>query len=102
MATAARTVVYRMELVQIIAERLGIPEEGVDDIIMAFLDEVAARLSEGDQVVLRGFGVFEARQMKPVVRRRPDTGEEVAVEAKRRPVFRASQPFKDRVNANGS
>lgn len=98
----SRAPVHRMQLVQAIAERLGIDQEGADDIVVAFLDEIGAHLAAGDQVVLRGFGVFEARMMRPVVRRRPDTGEEVAVAQKRRPMFRASQPFKDRVNANGS
>lgn len=95
---SARTPVHRLELVRAVAGQLGIDEESADDIVVAFLDEIGNRLAGGEQVVLRGFGVFEARMMKPVVRRRPDTGEEVAVDAKRRPVFRASQPFKDRVN----
>lgn len=98
MSTTARDPIYRVELVQAIAERLGIDQEGCDDIVVAFLDEIGNRLANGEQVVLRGFGVFEARMMKPVLRRRPDTGEQVAVGEKRRPVFRASQPFKDRVN----
>lgn len=89
---------YRVELVTALADRLGLEEDVVDATVVALLDEITIRLARGEKVILRGFGVFEARKMQAALRRKPDTGETVAVGERLRPVFRASRPLKSRLN----
>lgn len=74
------------------------PDE-VEQVVDIFFGEIAARLAEGGQVELRGFGAFSARERKARQGRNPRTGEPVAVPAKRVPYFKPGKDMRDRLNA---
>lgn len=76
-----------------------IDEAIVNEVLGACLDEIALRMSRREKVTLRGFGVFEARVTRPVVRYRPGTQDVIEVPSKLRPMFRVAEPLKQRINA---
>lgn len=73
--------------------------EEVEQIVDIFFDEIAARLSEGGRVELRGFGAFSTREREARMGRNPRTGEAVEVDAKRVPYFKAGKDMRRRLNA---
>lgn len=72
--------------------------EIVDTVVDDVLEVIGMSLSAGEQVNLRGFGRFDPRDRKPVVRLNPATQEPIQVPAKRSVGFVPSQILKDRLN----
>lgn len=89
----------KSELVQIIANRnpFLFHQDGNNPLDIP-MEEIAATLSEGNRVELRGFGSFAIKHRPARVGRNPRTGEEVSVEEKWVPVFKAGKELRDRLN----
>ena len=89
----------RSELVKTVSERNpGLSLAEVDTIVTLLFEELAAHLSRGGRVELRGFGTFSTRARGARDGRNPKTGEKVVVEAKRVVYFRPGQNVRQRLN----
>ena len=89
----------KSELVQIVANRNpSLFHRDVERIVSVLMEEIAATLSEGYRVELRGFGSFAIKHRPARVGRNPRTGEEVSVEEKWVPVFKAGKELRTRLN----
>jgi integration host factor subunit beta len=73
--------------------------EDVEIIVTTIFDGIAAALTRGDRVELRGFGALTVRRRDPRAGRNPRTGEAVAVDAKSVPFFKAGKELRLRINA---
>jgi integration host factor subunit beta len=71
---------------------------GAGKIVDTILDEIASALARGDRVEIRGFGTFSVRQRKARPGRNPKTGEQVSVEEKVFPHFKAGKEISRRLN----
>ena len=58
-----------------IAERTGLPQSKVKEIVSAFLDTAVEAVANDERVVLRGFGTFSKKTRKPRKYRDIRTGE---------------------------
>jgi len=65
--------------------------------VIAVFNEIAAALSRGDRVELRGFGVFSVRKLDARTGRDPRTGQHVVVSEKHRTHFKAGKPLHERL-----
>ncbi len=65
-----------------IAERFGLRQVQVREIVQAFLDECIAELAKGNRLEFRDFGVFETVSRAARKARNPKTGEVVVVAPK--------------------
>ena len=74
-------------------------QQDVEVIVGTILDEIGGAMARGDRVELRGFGAFSTKERPARTGRNPRTGEAVAVEAKRVPVFRTGKDLRERLNA---
>ena len=91
----------RSELLQALsADNPDLRPEEVEQVVDIFFEEIAARLSEGGRVELRGFGTFSTREREARTGRNPRTGEAVDVPAKRVPYFKAGKDMRDRLNSD--
>ncbi len=70
----------------------------VERVVSTVLDEIAAALSKGDRVELRGFGAFSVKVRPARQGRNPRTGAPVDVEEKRVPFFRTGKELRERLN----
>ena len=70
----------------------------VERIVTTVFEEIAAALSRGDRVELRGFGAFSVRQRSSRVGRNPRTGAEVRVPNKVVPYFKTGKDLRVRLN----
>lgn len=91
----------RGDVVKKISGEEGIAATLVDRVLGSFFDTVTSGLAGGDDVTIRGFGKFEPRQRRAVVRRNPRTGVEISVPAKTSVGFKPSTNLKTRLNMNG-
>ena len=73
-------------------------QRDVERIVSTIFDEVAAALSRGDRVELRGFGAFSVKRRDARVGRNPRTGDSVQVAEKHIPFFKTGKQLRDRLN----
>jgi integration host factor subunit beta len=95
----AATAMTKSELVRRLAEsNPHLYQRDVEIIVTTIFAEIAAALSRGDRVELRGFCSFSVKRRGARVARNPKTGDSVTVSEKRIPVFRTGKPLSDRLN----
>ncbi|HTS93890.1 MAG TPA: integration host factor subunit beta [Stellaceae bacterium] len=89
----------KSELIQRLAElNPHLYQRDVERIVTAIFDEVAAALSRGDRVELRGFGAFSVKRREARVGRNPRTGASVQVGEKHIPFFKTGKQLRERLN----
>jgi integration host factor subunit beta len=93
----------RSVLIQRIAEENPhLYQRDVERILNAIFEEIISAMANGDRVELRGFGAFSVKKRDARIGRNPRTGENVAVEEKHVPFFKAGKLLRDRLNGNES
>ena len=89
----------KSELIQRLAEtNPHLYQRDVERIVSTVFDEIAAALSRGDRVELRGFGAFSVKRRDARLGRNPRTGDSVAVGEKHIPFFKTGKQLRDRLN----
>jgi integration host factor subunit beta len=71
-----------------------------ETIVNAMFDAMANSLMRGERIEIRGFGSFAVKQRSARQGRNPKTGQQVKVDAKQIPFFRAGKEL--RIDVNGS
>lgn len=74
-------------------------QRDVERIVTTIFDEIAAALSRGDRVELRGFGAFSVKRRDARLGRNPRTGQSVDVSEKAVPFFKTGKLLRERLNA---
>ncbi|MGB0695822.1 MAG: integration host factor subunit beta [Rhodospirillaceae bacterium] len=89
----------KSELIARLAEKNPhLYQRDVERIVSTIFEEIAAALSRGDRVELRGFGAFSVKKRDARVGRNPRTGETVQVEAKAAPYFKTGKQLREKLN----
>jgi integration host factor subunit beta len=89
----------KSKLIQRLAERNPhLYQRDIEAIVTTMFGEIAAALTRGDRVELRGFGAFSVRHRDARVGRNPRTGDSVEVAKKRMPFFKTGKELRDRLN----
>ena len=89
----------RSELVlRLAAENPALAAGDVENIVDCFFDEIAAQLTGGGRVELRGFGTFSTRARDGRLGRNPRTGDAVEIGSKRVPYFKPGKEMRERLN----
>lgn len=74
------------------------PTKDIDTVFTATINVMAARLADGEDVQIKGFGSFKVVDRAERNRRNPKTGAPVLVPAGRTVKFVPGTPLKDAVN----
>lgn len=89
----------RSELVaKLAADNPHLLQSDIDRVVDTILEEISVALERGDRVELRGFGAFSARSRGERLGRNPRTGEQVKVDGKRAPFFKAGKELRAKLN----
>ncbi|MDZ3837776.1 MAG: integration host factor subunit beta [Rhodospirillales bacterium] len=70
----------------------------VERIVTTVFEEIAAALSRGDRVELRGFGAFSVKERGARIGRNPRTGDTVSVTSKYIPYFKTGKQLREKLN----
>jgi len=73
-------------------------QRDVERIVTTIFDEIAAALSQGNRVELRGFGAFSVKQRDARMGRNPRTGDAVEVDSKFIPFFKTGKQLREKLN----
>ncbi len=88
----------KSELITKLAQECSLSTDDADLCVNIFIDEMKKALLEGSRIEIRGFGSFKMKDYGGYKGRNPKTGEQVQVEPKKLPFFRAGKELKDLVN----
>ena len=91
----------KTELIDGLANKLGIHRAEAEKAINIVLDDITAALRQGDRVNISGFGTFSVSVRKPRTGRNPKTGESIQISASRSAKFKAGKQLKDSLNEDG-
>lgn len=84
----------KKELAHRVAECSDLNITQAEAAINGMIKAITTALQEGEKVTLSGLGTFEIRERAPRMGRNPATGETIAVNATKVPVFRAGTVLK--------
>lgn len=87
----------KKEIVFAVANNTGRPSAEVSAVCQSFLDQIVEKLSGGNRLEFRDFGVFELKRRKERTARNPKTGEAVHVPARTVVAFKPGRIMKQRV-----
>jgi integration host factor subunit beta len=95
--------ITRSELITRLSMRYpDVTEQDMYEIVRLLLDAMAATLSEGNRIEIRGMGSFEVQYRPPRQGRNPKSGLPVEIPAKYVPHFKPGKELRERVNFHNS
>ena len=88
-------------LVSSIGNRLGISKFESSRIVESVLETVKSSLSNGEDVLISGFGKFIVRKKEARRGRNPQTGQDLTLDPRTVITFKCSGVMRERVNGKG-
>lgn len=88
----------KADLISAVAQQSGLTKKDSEAAIDALVSVVGEALSNGEKVVLVGFGTFETKNRAARKGRNPQTKETITIPASKVPVFKAGKTLKEKVN----
>ncbi len=88
----------KVDIIDSIYEKLGIPKKECTSIIESVFDIIKDDLNNGNDVMISGFGKWIVKAKKKRKGRNPQTGKELMIDARKVVTFRPSQVLKKTVN----
>jgi nucleoid DNA-binding protein len=88
----------KRDMVERIAEKVGVTGQQARDIVQAMLDEMVVTLSTTGRIELRNFGVFTVKVSAPRKARNPRTGETVMIGERKVVKFKPGKIMSEKVD----
>ena len=89
----------KSELIEQVASKVNnFSRKDIEVIVDTLLDSMSASLSKGDKVEIRGFGSFKIKERDGRHGRNPKSGENIFIDSKRVPFFKAGKEIRERIN----
>lgn len=89
----------KSELIEnLVQKNPSVPVKDVENAVKDILEQIAQTLENGGRAEIRGFGSFSLHFRQPRTGRNPKTGEQVELEAKSVPYFKAGKDLRVRVD----
>ena len=92
--------ITKADIVDIIAKNTGITKIDTKAVVEGTITAIIDAVVKGYKVEIRGFGVFNSKKKKAKLARNPRNGQPVQIDERIAPVFRISNEFTKKVNAN--
>jgi len=92
----------KIDIVQNVSDTLGIFRNSSTRIVESVFKIMKEQISKGDAVKISGFGNFLVRSKNARRGRKPQTGNEMEISARKIPKFKSSQILRKALNGNSS
>ena len=86
------------QIVNTVYNRLGIPKNKSVEVVENLLEIIKKALTNGEDVLISGFGKFCVKEKRERRGRNPQTAEEMMLRARRVVTFRCSGILRDKIN----
>jgi len=86
----------KAELVDVISQKVGISKRETEEAVDCLTDTITARIKNGEEVTITGFGAFSARTRKGRIGVNPrNPSEKINIPSVRVPKFKAGKNLKE-------
>lgn len=93
----------KAELINVIAERVGVTKKQAEDMVEAFVDITTQTLKKGEELTIAGFGAFSARQRAGRTGVNPQNPtQKIQIPSVTVPKFKAGKGLKDALKGHGA
>lgn len=82
--------ITKNEMVDMLHNQIGLPKKACINIVECFFEIIKLELEKGNPVMISGFGKWAVRSKRERKGRNPQTGEEMAIQARRVVTFKGS------------
>jgi integration host factor subunit alpha len=89
----------KIDIIQSVHNKLGFSKKDSAEIVEAVFDIIKDCLASGEKVKISGFGNFVVKDKRTRRGRNPQTGEEIAITARRVLTFKSSQVLRKALNS---
>jgi integration host factor subunit alpha len=86
------------QIVNTVYNRLGIPKNKSVEVVETLLEIIKKALTNGEDVLISGFGKFCVKEKRERRGRNPQTAKEMMLRARRVVTFRCSGILRDKIN----
>lgn len=80
----------KSDLIKTIQTQVGVSPFTAKAVVDEVINQITTALANGDEVTLRGLGVFKAKRKNERMGRNPKTGEDAVISARTVVIFKAS------------
>ncbi|MDO9228067.1 MAG: integration host factor subunit alpha [Syntrophales bacterium] len=88
----------KIDIIQDVYEKLGFSKKDSARIVESVFDIIKDNLTTGEKIKISGFGNFIVKEKKARRGRNPQTGDEIAISARRVLTFKSSQVLRKALN----
>ena len=88
----------KAEIIESIHDQLGLPKKNCADLFESLLEIMKSSLSEGEDVLISGFGKFCVKDKRERRGRNPATGNDMMLDKRRVVTFRCSSVLRNKIN----
>ncbi len=89
----------KSELIETVASKVNnFSRKDIEIIVETLFESMTESLSKGDKVEIRGFGSFKIKARDGRQGRNPKSGENIFIESKKVPFFKAGKEIRERIN----
>lgn len=88
----------KADLVEAVHTKIGFSKKESADLVELIFDTIKDTLEHGEKIKVSGFGNFELRDKRARIGRNPQTGQAIAIAARRVLTFKPSQILKQALN----
>ena len=88
----------KIDIIQDVYEKLGFSKKDSARIVESVFDIIKDSLTKGEKIKISGFGNFVVKEKKSRRGRNPQTGDEIAISARRVLTFKSSQVLRKALN----
>lgn len=87
----------KKELIKDIVEATGLSKKDATVAVDSVFEQITSALSQGKDVKISGFGTFKVKERAERKARNPQSGEEIVIESRKVPTFKAAKQLKELV-----
>ena len=88
----------KAEIIESIHDQLGLPKKNCADLFESLLEIVKSSLTDGEDVLISGFGKFCVKDKRERRGRNPATGNDMMLDKRRVVTFRCSSVLRNKIN----
>ena len=88
----------KIDIIQDVYEKLGLSKKESARVVESVFYIIKDKLAKGEKIKISGFGNFVVKEKKSRRGRNPQTGDEIAISARRVLTFKSSQVLRKALN----
>ncbi len=89
--------ITKKDLAEKLVDKYGYTKKEANEVVSTIFEEIAAKLADGVNTDISGFGKFVVKTRKERIGINPATGAKITISSSKAPAFKAAKALKDSI-----